>query len=317
MDMTKLLEAVKARKGEIEARKTSGVKIAKIPPGITRWRILPGWRPAETHVYFHDFGQHWFKNAAGTVVAVVVCDWDTFATPCPFDAPIRDAIRATTDDKTVERLKEFLSKRNVLVNAVQIQGPQADPNKAVLLGLPQTVADAYASLLHSRLSDDINMLDLETGRDILIEKLGSGMQTRYNTTDAAKSTPINPVVMTTLTNIDAWIANERTRGQAKATEGLNAAMAGALGVAAPGASASLVSTTAPAAALAAPATVAPAVVASAAPAVAAAATVLAETPEPARATVATPAAVATAAAGFDEAVNDDELAGLLAAIDAT
>lgn len=315
MDMSKLKDLVQSRREQIEARKTQGTKTAKIPAGTSRWRILPGWREGEEQVYYHDFGQHWFKNADGTLVAVAVCDYATFGKECALDAPISAAIKATKDDKTIERLKELQAKKCVLVNAVCISGPEADPNKAQLLPLPVGVADSFHNFLHQRLADDINMLDPVEGRDIIIEKTGSGLNTRYTVTDAAKSTPVSAAALASRINIDAYIAAERTRGQVKAVEGLNTAMAAALKVA-PSSTSSLIGVgAAPAAAIAAPA-VAVAAPVVATPAVAAAADVLAETaPAPVAAPARPGVAVATPAFSGDT-LDDDELNALLASIDA-
>ena len=231
MDMNKLLEAAKARKAAIDARKASGAGVAKIPNGTSRWRILPGWRPESPEVYYHDFGQHWIKDREGNVLAVYVCEWDTFQRPCDFCAPLKESIRATKDDAVLKALKEMTSRRTVLVNAVQISGVGFDAtkaNQAALLGLPIGVADTYANLFFQRLAEEINMLHLTDGRDIVIEKTGTGLNTRYTVTDAAKNTPAPAGVMDSIVNIDGWIEAQRQQGLAKGVTPLNSAIADAL-----------------------------------------------------------------------------------------
>jgi hypothetical protein len=194
-----------------------------------------------------------------------------------------------------------------VVNAIQIAGTGADPTKPVLLGLGATLEDGFVNLLHTALADNVNILDLATGHDVVIDKTGTGFNTEYKISMAVKSTAIDPSVMDKITNIDAFIKGERDKGAPKGADALNKAMAAALKIKSTSATASLLGGAgAPAAALAAPA---PAVTAApaptAAPAVVAAATVLEQMPEP-------PKAPANAnAEGFDDA----ELNELLAQID--
>jgi hypothetical protein len=222
MDINALLNKIQSAQQSIDARKTSGINATRPPMGETRWRILPGWRKSDRETFFHEFGKHWVKDAQGKVLATYICEQDTFKRPCAICDALREAIRSTKDDKILELLKEMTSRRGVLVNAVQIAGPQADPTKPVLLDLPPSLFDnTFIPLIGSRLADDINLLDLKEGRDIIIKRDGTGLSTRYNLTDAAKSTAVDPGLMDKVIDIDAWIASEKTRGDVKGVALLN------------------------------------------------------------------------------------------------
>lgn len=328
MDLAKLQAVVKARQGQIEARKTSGTSLAKIPAGTSRWRILPGWRPESRETYFHDFGQHWIKDAEGKVTAVIVSEADTFGRPDPVADVIWGAYRATKDEGVKKALKELTSRRVVLVNAVQISGANADPTKVVLLGMPGGLANKFHELVMARLGDDINMLDPNVGRDVVITKSGTGLNTEYSLVDAPKDTAIDPKLMDQLVNIDAFIEGERAKGLQKGIAVVNDAVARALTGGAAGGRASLMSVTPPAAAAVA-AIAAPPVTAAVAPGAPVASVLTAITP-PAMATAAplptaaeVSAAIAAApatppgtlVAGFDNGAPDDkELNDLLSAI---
>jgi hypothetical protein len=325
MDIEKLRQQLKDKRAEIEAKKQTGVGLAKIPAGSSRWRILPGWREDEGEKYSHNFGQHWFKNADGKVEAVVVCDWDTFGQPCPYDQPIRDAWRARRDqlqalgltkeqinaDATIKALNEMTSRRVSLVNACPVKtdkdGKVIEVGDPVLLPFGVTLDETFVNIFMTALNDGVNILSPEDGHDVIISKSGTGFGTEYAMTMALRSTRVDPGLVAKRMNIDAWIKAERDKGLQKATAALNTAMAAALKIAGPSASRSLVGG-APATALAAPAAPpAPAVTATAA-----AATVLAETPEPPKA----PPVAATADAGYGETIDDDELNRLLTSIGA-
>lgn len=243
MDLAALRAKVSQAQSAIEAKKASGTKIAKFPSGTSRWRILPGWRSDEPLNFYHPFGQHWIKDANGKIVAVVVCEWATYERPCAFDGPIKEAIRSTTDDGMIKALKDLGANKTILVNMVQIPLPPGTPGAAafdqanagvpVLMGLPNGVFEKYINLLGTRAVDDINILDLAEGRDIIVTKSGVGMGTEYAVADAAKSTTIDPSVMTKITNIDAFIKAEFDKSQQVSVNVLNQAIARIMGVAAP------------------------------------------------------------------------------------
>jgi hypothetical protein len=323
MDINALKALIAGKKAEIDARKTTGVQFAKIAAGTSRWRILPGWRPGETHIYSHNFGQHWFKDADGKPVAVAVCLWDTFGQPCEFDGPIREAARTKREelsrlgmdkdaigkDPIVKALYEMQSRRISLVNAVQIDGAGFDPAKAgvpQLLPLGATLDEGFHTILTTALADDVNVLDPAEGRDVMITKSGSGFGTEYKISMAAKSTPVPAGALEKMVNIDAFIESERVKGLQKGPEGFNIAMSAALKISGPSATRSLVGGSVPAAALAAPAAAAAAASVDPSPAVTAASSgtgVLDNTPPPqVSAAPASPSA---------EVYDDDELKNLL------
>lgn len=323
MDLAKLQAAVRARQEQIEAKKAGGLKAVKIPAGQSRWRILPGWRKDDPFTYYHDFASFWFKDQNGKVSAVIVAEGDTFGRPDPVADLVWGAWRAASDKDTKDRLKELLPARQVLVNAIQISGAGADPTKVVLLGLPNGVAEKFHNLVAARLEDGINMLDLKTGRDVIITKTGTGLNTEYSLVDSPKETAIDEGLLAQLVNIDAFIETKRQEGLQKGIGPVNDAIALALGGAPSSARASLASVMPAAAALAAPVAAAT-VTAAPAPAVAmpVAPTLAQIAPEPVVAQP-VPAAAPVAAApagtpvpGFGGALDDAELSNLLASIGA-
>lgn len=256
MDINALLAKIKTAQKDIDARKAAGINAIRPPAGETRWRILPGWRKSDRETFYHYYGRHWVKDADGKVLATYLCERDTYGKPCPICDAVGDAIRSTRDDKVLEQLKEMTSRRGVVVNAVQIAGPQADPTKPVLLDLPPTLFEmTLIPLMASRAGDDINLLDLKEGRDIIITRSGTGLSTRYNLTDAAKSTSVDAALLDRLIDIDAWLTAEKSRGDVKGVAPLNEQITARLGYAGGAVvrgSASLVAASTAAAALAPP-----------------------------------------------------------------
>ena len=92
MDTAKLMALMKAKKQALKQK----AKTLKPNPGANRYILLPGWRKGEEAVFWHDFGQHHVKNAAGEIQAVYVCADKTFGNPCPICDALGKASRMTS-----------------------------------------------------------------------------------------------------------------------------------------------------------------------------------------------------------------------------
>jgi hypothetical protein len=216
LSLSDLRNLVTNKRAEMDA-KSGKNNAVKPPPGKSRWRVLPGWRAAEPLVFFHDFAQHWIKDTEGNVKGVYVCERDTYGRECEICDMIGQAIRAVPDKTSpvADALKEMRAKGGILVNACRIDGGDGNASKPVLLNLAKSAFTDFLSLIGQRADDDINMLDLQKGRDIIIERRGSGLTTEYGVNDAAKETKISESVMENLINIDQWIEAERNKGLTK------------------------------------------------------------------------------------------------------
>ena len=215
MDLSALLATVTNKAAALSA--ASGKNNAVKPPsGKSRWRILPGWRPEDQNTFFHDFAQHWIKDAAGTVLGVFTCEHKTFGRECEACDTVNEAIRGTKDDLLLKKLKDMQGRGGILVNALRRDGDAKSDTQPVLLTLTGGVFEDYLKALTEAGGSGVNLLDLEEGRDIVIERTGSGMtDTKYSLTVAAVSTKISEDVMANVTNIDIWIEADRKKGIAK------------------------------------------------------------------------------------------------------
>ena len=229
MDLEKLKAKLAATKASMEARQGKGDKPIKPPGGKSRWRILPGWDAKNPENFSIEIGEHWIKDSAGKVLGVIVCERDTFGQPCPVCDAIWTAIKATTDDEQIKALKEMLSKRSFLFNALRVDGADASPTEPKLLALPPTAAGMVLDLVATRLvEDDVNLLDLSAGYDIFIEKTGTGFDTKYSVMDAKKSTPVDPAAMKNVKDLAAYVAKQKADGERKGLGIVRTAVSGLL-----------------------------------------------------------------------------------------
>ncbi len=132
MSTTALMELLQKRKAE-----TGGQKTIKPKAGRNRYRILPGWRGNGDPLFYHDFGQHFIKDAAGQVKAVYICTDRTFGRPCEVCDAVAQAIAMTTDDVTKKRIEESKASGRVLLNVLELEG--GNPTVPQILEVPPTV----------------------------------------------------------------------------------------------------------------------------------------------------------------------------------
>ncbi|CAG9229099.1 hypothetical protein [Burkholderia vietnamiensis] len=223
MSTTALMELLQKRKAE-----TGGQKTIKPKAGRNRYRILPGWRGNGDPLFYHDFGQHFIKDAAGQVKAVYICTDRTFGRPCEVCDAVAQAIAMTTDDVTKKRIEESKASGRVLLNVLELEG--GNPTVPQILEVPPTVFNGNKGVggIISLFDEWPNLLDPNTGCDIIIEKSGAGKDTRYGVQVAGGSKPVPAEALTKLNNLDDFVKQEseaaaqRALTQVRAIAGLPA-----------------------------------------------------------------------------------------------
>lgn len=199
MDTSKLMALMKSKKAALQQRG----KTVKPTAGTSRWRILPGWKKGEEHVWFHDFGQHFVKNAADEIQAVYICTDATYGKPCDVCSGLAHAVKNSTDQDTVDLLGKAKASRSVLLNALALGGE--DPNTPVILEIKNSAFVQLVSIVEEWGAD---VFDSEKGKEIIIERTGKGLLTKYAVSISNKGSPIPAAVYGKLNNLDEYVAQE-------------------------------------------------------------------------------------------------------------
>lgn len=220
MSANPLLDLIKKTKSDIAARSSKG-RTTKIPVGKSKWRILPSWRKtgsaAEQAAFFHDFGMHYIKDAGGKTVAVYICVDKTFGQPCPVCEAISTGKRESTDDRQVKLMDDARATGRYLVNAVQLTGPDAKPDTPVILELPSSAFASLVGIMETYADESsINILDLNTGVDMVFEKTGTGLDTTYNIVANPAPRKQDGSVMNKVANLDDFVKQDHDQGRTKA-----------------------------------------------------------------------------------------------------
>ena len=220
--MTSLMEMVRQKKAALQSGNRA--KTAKPAEGRSRWRILPTWRKAEGETQFwHDFGQHFIKDGTGTLKAVYVCTDKTYGRPCKVCDAISQGMHATNDDAMVELIKGAKANGRVLLNALEISGDK--PTEPQILEVSPSVFASILGLIEEW-GDKVISLGAD-GMDIIIERVGKGLNTKYSVQIAAKSQPCPADVMKKVTDLDEYVKQESAEQERRALTNLSA-VAGSL-----------------------------------------------------------------------------------------
>jgi len=214
--MSALLALLNKKKQEMAASRRS--RTAKLPDAGSRWRILGSWRGAD-QPFWHDFGQHYVKDAAGAMQAVYVCTEKTFGRPCVICDAVKQAIGGATDEGTMKLAGEAKSAARVLVNALQLDGKE--PHKVEILELPPTVFELLIAICAEWEEAGETVLGA-SGKDIIINRTGTGKNTKYTAQVGAKTTAVPAGVCDKLHDLDEYVAQESTEAQTRALNSVRA-----------------------------------------------------------------------------------------------
>ena len=220
--MSNLLALLNEKKSKLDSGNRA--KTLKLKTGRNRWRVLPSWRKDDTkgdpEQFWHDFGQHFIKGldestGKEVIKAVYICTDKTFGKPCPVCDTVHSAMSSAPDEMK-ELIKQSNASNRVLLNVMDREGDK--PNEAQICEVPPGVFSQIVAIMQEWGPTEV--LDPSTGRDFIIERTGSGLNTKYSVTIAAKSEAVPAAVLGKLPDIDAYCEQENAADQQRALANL-------------------------------------------------------------------------------------------------
>lgn len=212
MDAAKLMSLMKSKKASLKQRD----KTLKPTDGSNRYVLLQGWRKGEEHVWFHDYGQHFVKNAAGELVAVYLCLDKTLGNPCPVCEGLNRATRATTDDDTLKTLKEAGSGQRYLVNVLALDTDNETTPQILEIGKL-----AFSQLVEVVEEWGATIFDSAEPQIVTISRSGKGLLTKYSVQVSPKKFAMPKGIVAKINNLDEYVRQESEEGQRKAITAIN------------------------------------------------------------------------------------------------
>lgn len=205
-------------KEKSEAKKAGGIRPIKPSQGNHTYRILPSWRGLDadggSNPFWHDFGQHFIRPAAGSKVeSVYVCSHKTFEEECEVCNAINQSMRLDgVSDSDLKTLKDARASQHYLINVLHRSGPADKVNEPQLMVVGSKIFEQIADIVG--MYNDIT--DLATGRDIAITRKGTGFDTTYNVVPTAAPSVVDVSIMANAINIDAVVDQRSPVGEARA-----------------------------------------------------------------------------------------------------
>ncbi|MCR9222905.1 MAG: hypothetical protein NXH70_02450 [Hyphomonas sp.] len=221
-----------AQKRQAIADKSAGYERAfKWPVGKSYFRLLPG--KVEADEFFEEIGVHWIKQN-GKVVASVGDREICFGEPCP----IREGIEAVMshareigDDDMLKAAKDMMAKPRFFANGVIIKSPaEFEKDKPELLEFSEKTWDQILSQMEDMIEDLDEGADLmkegpfamDGGTIFVLEKTGTGLDTRYNVFTSAKKAPAKPDALEAAVDLGAYKRSQFDEKGRKALAALGA-----------------------------------------------------------------------------------------------
>ncbi|MCP1540009.1 hypothetical protein [Methylorubrum extorquens] len=193
-------------------------KFVKIKEGRTRVRIISTEADGK---FWQDLGVHWIKTElGGKPVAVVGCSDLVKDEPCPICTAIEKAMKAAVDDDQVKLVKEWKTKKSVLVKAIIRDGADASPDPQILEITPSTFGSIVSMI--EEYGNETDPLSPTTGIDFVITRSGKGLDTEYGVIPALKSDPLTKDQVAKAKEINLLEAIEKEFFKGEETKALNA-----------------------------------------------------------------------------------------------
>ena len=200
------------------------VKPMKLLTGDNRIRLLPGWRSIDKTTgtvdvnadptFFHDFGQHFVKNAAKELKAIYICTTQTFGTPCEVCDSLAQAVKVAGDDATIKTIEEAKSRKSFLLNVQMLDS--TEPNRPQILEVGFGIMSDLLNLLGETESAPLNVIN---GNVIKINRDGTGLNTKYTVGLALKNpttmltTDVSAASLKLINDLDEYVKQESVERQ--------------------------------------------------------------------------------------------------------
>lgn len=173
-------------------------KAVKPQQGTTDIVLLPGWNPERREVFWREFGGHYIKQG-NKVVAFYPCDEVINNKPCPICQKLAEAASMTTDDATLNMIKQARAGREFLVNAIVVSSDNKNP---VVFSMSKT---AFEQMIDVITAWSAAVFDETNPMIVRINRSGTGFDTRYTVTILNQRYPLPPDTVSKITDLDKYV----------------------------------------------------------------------------------------------------------------
>ena len=208
LDMNKLQQQKAKLTQELNRGSGQSARFWRPSDGDNAIRIMPDWtvEPPFDGQFWREVAQHW--GVSPDQKGPILCP---LATPylegeCPICQFVEDLRADKNDVKAQELAKEVRAKKAFLINIVDCNDEtynakdvaeykkarpdsdvpfEAGDPKIQVYDCPKTIFDQILNII---MTNDMDITDLEKGNDVVINRQGKGLTTRYTVTPKLKAT---------------------------------------------------------------------------------------------------------------------------------
>jgi hypothetical protein len=216
-------DRIAAKRGQIAAGKSKGIRPYKFKTGKTLFRILPS--PDASKEFFRDFGKMWLKSFDGQQKFSIGDRDITFGETDPIKEMIFSAMRAAPNEETRDHYKGMLAQRKNIFCAliISVNGqpdPEQSPTEPVIIEVSETQFDNILAQFetYADVDPDHDLASADRGHIFSCEKSGSGFDTKYTFLATPKQAAIKKEIVDKAIDLDAWIQGEFEGLENKAIE---------------------------------------------------------------------------------------------------
>lgn len=206
---TSLMDLINSKREELKAKQAQRSTL-KPKMGRSAYRILPTWRKDGKPEFWHDYGQHFIKGRDGQIKAVFTCPNRTFGEDhrCPVCEAISKAKKQVQGDPQLETLlSDCYAGKRVLLNVLEVEGDKPTTPQVLEVG-PSVFMEILNTI--SEWGEE-GILGFNNARNIIIERSGAGLNTRYSVIPSSSTSNVNPKVMSEIVNLDDFVARENEK----------------------------------------------------------------------------------------------------------
>lgn len=219
LNLAKIKENRKKAKEESSRRNAN---YFSFQPGRNIVRIMPPWEGADD--FSRPMGKHWNLGPEGKTN--VFCPKHTAGLPCPICEELDAIWKTKPDDATKEWLKNVGASQRYYVNLVDLNNLE----EGVQIGeLPKSVLEEIWNIMVDEDTGLGDITDWDEGFDLIIEKTGKGIGTRYSVRAKRSPTAISKAEYEpALVNLDSFVKTESYANLKLIYEGKTSESAGVL-----------------------------------------------------------------------------------------
>ena len=201
-----LRDRIAAKRGDIAAGKSKGLRPYKFKVGDTLFRILPDKDPNAD--WDRRFGQLYLKSFDGADLVVIGDKFLTYGQEDPLREMVFDGMKRAPSEDVKDHFKEMLGGPRVIFNALILNDKEQPAGEPVLVELSETQFDMILAqfMIYLDVDPSHDLASLTRGHVFQCSRTGTGKNdTKYTFLATPKPAPLGAAILDKAHDLDGWV----------------------------------------------------------------------------------------------------------------